>query len=212
MLLRFGDCVLDREARELRRASALVPLSPKAFQLLSVLLDCRPRPRPQTELRDLLWPDTAVGYTSLAGLVAELRKSIGDSRAAGLIRTIPRYGYAFSGAATVEALPGAKPAAALVTVEREYPLLEGESLVGRGAECGVRLQSSQVSRVHARVRVAGKKASVEDMGSKNGTWVNGDRKQGPASIADGDEVIFGTFAVVFRIASTTRSTRTGRPR
>lgn len=204
--------MLDREARELRRGETLVPLSPKAFQLLSVLLDCRPRPRPQTELRDLLWPDTAVGYTSLAGLVAELRKSIGDSRTAGLIRTIPRYGYAFSGSVTLEVPSSSKPAAALVTAEREYPLLEGESLVGRGAECGVRLQSSQVSRVHARVRVAGRKASVEDLGSKNGTWVNGDRKLGAAPIADGDEVIFGTFAVVFRIASTTRSTRTGRPR
>jgi hypothetical protein len=158
-----------------------------------------------------LWPDTAVGYTSLAGLVAELRKSIGDSRGAGLIRTIPRYGYAFSGAVTAEA-PNAKQAAALVTIEREYPLLEGETLVGRGAECGVRLPSSQVSRVHARLRIAGRKVTVEDMGSKNGTWVNGDRKQGPAPIADGDEVIFGTFAVMFRIASPTRSTRTGRPR
>ena len=204
--------MLDREARELRRGASLVPLSPKAFQLLSVLLDCRPRPRPQTELRDLLWPDTAVGYTSLAGLVAELRKSIGDSRTAGLIRTVPRYGYAFSGAVAVEVPPHAKQAAALVTTEREYPLLEGENLVGRGAECGVRLQSSQVSRVHARVRIAGKKATVEDMGSKNGTWVNANRKQGPAPIADGDEVIFGTFAVVFRVSGATRSTRTGRPR
>ncbi len=213
MLLRFGECVLDAEARELRRGGSLVPLSPKAFQLLSLLLDGRPRPVSQNQLRDALWPNTAVGYTSLAGIVSELRKAIGDTTSTSrLIRTVPRHGYSFTGVVVEVARRNAKQAGALVSPDQEFPLLEGETLVGRGIECGIRLQSSQVSRVHSRVRITGRRATVEDMGSKNGTWVNGNRKQGPTPISDGDEVIFGTFAVVFRVSSATRSTRSGRPR
>jgi serine/threonine protein kinase len=72
MRLRFADCVLDPEARELRRRERPVPLSPRAFQLLSQLLEHRPRPVSQQRLRDALWPDTSVGCTSLAQVVAEV--------------------------------------------------------------------------------------------------------------------------------------------
>ena len=93
----------------------------------------------------------------------------------------------------------------------EYPLREGETLIGRGTQCGVRLSSDQVSRVHASVRVEGRVATVEDRGSKNGTWINGVRTAGPVTLADGDEVVFGTFRTVFRSARLADSTRTGAP-
>lgn len=213
MLLRFGDCALDAEARELRRGGRLTPLSPKALQLLSLLLERRPRPLPQSELRDALWPDTSVGYTSLARVVAEVRKVIGDTtRPARIIRTVSRFGYAFAAPVVVEAArPGSVAAGALVSAEREFLLPEGETLVGRGEECGVRLPSSGVSRVHARVRLAAGTATVEDLGSKNGTWVNGERRQGATTLADGDQVSFGTFRVVYRCGGTASSTRTGAP-
>jgi hypothetical protein len=53
--MRFADCVLDPEARELRRGGRDVPLSPRAFRLLTLLLERRPRPVSQRELRDALW-------------------------------------------------------------------------------------------------------------------------------------------------------------
>jgi DNA-binding winged helix-turn-helix (wHTH) protein len=180
--------VLDPEARELRRRERPAPLSPRAFQLLALLLERRPRPVSQQELRDALWPDTSVGYTSLAQVVTEVRRVIGDTDGADRrIRTVPRVGYAF-------VVP------------------EGETLVGRGTECGIRLPSSRVSRVHARVRTEGDRVLVEDAGSKNGTWVNGERRDGPALLGDGDEVLFGTFRAVFHRAGASGSTRTGRPR
>src|SRR5512135_1022146 len=109
MRLRFADCVLDPEARELRRPGGPVPLSPRAFQLLALLLDRRPRPVSQQELRDALWPDTNVGYTSLAQAVAEVRRAIGDAGGADRgIRTVPRVGYAF--AAPVVEDRGRRPA------------------------------------------------------------------------------------------------------
>ncbi len=214
MLLRFGDCVLDREARELLRAGARVPLAPRALQLLALLLESRPRALEQDALRDALWPDSCVGYTSLAGLVAEVRKAIGDSvRPWRYVRTVPRFGYAFAGVVVTEERPqGREVVAAFVTEEREYPVAEGETLIGRGGECGVCLPSAQVSRVHARVRATERAASVEDLGSKNGTWVNGERREGAVDLADGDEVTFGTFRVLYRRDDGNASTRTGSPR
>jgi DNA-binding winged helix-turn-helix (wHTH) protein len=213
MRLRFADCVLDPEARELRRRERPAPLSPRAFQLLALLLERRPRPVSQQELRDALWPDTSVGYTSLAQVVTEVRRVIGDTDGADRrIRTVPRVGYAF--VAPVVEQRARRPAGVgvLVTGDSEYLVPEGETLVGRGTECGIRLPSSRVSRVHARVRTEGDRVLVEDAGSKNGTWVNGERRDGPALLGDGDEVLFGTFRAVFHRAGASGSTRTGRPR
>ena len=212
MRLRFPECVLDLDARALRRGSRDVPLSPRAFRLLSLLLEHRPRPVPHRELRDALWPDTSVGYTSLAQVVAEVRRAIGDGTGADRrIRTVPRFGYAFVAPVVEERPRRAKGAGVLVTDQGEYLVPEGETLVGRGTECGIRLQSSRVSRVHARVRADGERVFLEDAGSKNGTWVNRERREGPALLADGDEVLFGTFRAVFRKAGASSSTRTGRP-
>src|SRR5512133_249181 len=97
MALRFADCRVDIEARTLERAGESVPLSPKAFQLLLLLLEQRPRALSQAQLRDALWPDAHVGYTSLAQLVTELRRGIGDTdRPPRLVRTVSRFGYAFA--------------------------------------------------------------------------------------------------------------------
>ncbi|HVO12773.1 MAG TPA: winged helix-turn-helix domain-containing protein [Vicinamibacteria bacterium] len=109
MRLRFGECTFDPDARELRRAGELVPLSPRAFTLLALLLAHRPRALSHEWLRDALWPDTAVGYTSLAQVVTEVRKAVGDDARAGtIVRTVPRFGYAFAGEVVEE--PGAAPA------------------------------------------------------------------------------------------------------
>jgi DNA-binding winged helix-turn-helix (wHTH) protein len=92
----FADCTLDPDALELRRGGSPVSLSPRGLRLLMLLLERRPRPVLQRELRDALWPQTHVGYTSLAQVVTEVRKAIGDQPGAEeLIRTVPRVGYAF---------------------------------------------------------------------------------------------------------------------
>jgi len=191
-----------------------VALSPKAFELLAALIAHRPRALPQDHLRDLLWPKAHVGYTSLARVVTEVRKALGDAASnPAFVRTVPRYGYAFTG--TVVAQAESAPVTGryvLVADDREFVLPEGETLVGRGPECAVRLASSQVSRVHAHVRVSGRRAVVEDGGSKNGTWVNGARIVAPAELAEGDEVLFGTYRLVFRSSGTLGSTRTATPR
>jgi WD40 repeat protein/DNA-binding winged helix-turn-helix (wHTH) protein len=95
---RFGDCTYDPQRRELRRGEAAVDITTKAFDLLGILIDSRPRVLTKEELRDRLWPGVAVGDTSLAKLVTELRQATGDdAREPRFIRTVHRYGYAFCG-------------------------------------------------------------------------------------------------------------------
>jgi DNA-binding winged helix-turn-helix (wHTH) protein len=205
----FGDCVFDLEARELWRGPRRVALSPKAFQLLALLIAHRPRPLPHAHLRDALWPDASVGYTSLARVVTEIRKAVGD--AAGrpaFLRTVPRYGYAFVAPAIGEAAPAGTASFLLLADNREFLLTEGETLLGRGPDCAVRLVASGVSRVHAGIRIRDGHALIEDRGSKNGTWVNGKRVGDPVALEEGDEIFVGTYRLVFRAAASLDSTRT----
>jgi DNA-binding winged helix-turn-helix (wHTH) protein len=209
----FGDCVFDPETRELLRAGRAIALSPKAFELLALLIEAGPRPLTQRHLRDALWPDTTVGYTSLARVVSEVRRAVGDSaQRAAIVRTVPRFGYAFVAARDSRRAEPSPEGYALVADDREFTLPAGQTLIGRGPECAVRLPSSQVSRVHARLAVSGRCATLEDHESKNGTWINGARITTAAELADGDEILFGTYRLVFRSTANLASTRTGPPR
>ena len=88
--------MLDPETRELRRRGESVPLSPKAYQLLEVLVVNRPRALSKSELQERLWPDTFVLDKNLVNLVAEIREALGDNAAhPRFVRTVPKFGYAF---------------------------------------------------------------------------------------------------------------------
>ena len=77
----FGDFVLNLGTRELRRAGAPVPLSPKAFQLLGILVERAPKALSKIELQDSLWPGTFVVEKNLTNLVGEIREALGDDAA-----------------------------------------------------------------------------------------------------------------------------------
>jgi DNA-binding winged helix-turn-helix (wHTH) protein len=207
--LRFGDFLFDGEARELRRGGETVPLSPKALDLLRALLEACPRALSRQELQDRLWPDTHVTHTSLPRVVNELRQALGDDpKEPRFVRTAHKYGYAFRAAGTPEegagarAGSGAEPPPALVPFSllwggRQIPLVEGETTIGRDPQCTVRVDSPKVSRHHARIRVTRFSATIEDLGSKNGTKVGGARVQGETPLSDGDEIVIGPTVLLF---------------
>lgn len=94
--LAFGDIVVDLAGREVLRAGRSVRLSPKAFQLLCVLVEKRPAAVSKQRLQDELWPGTYVVEKNITNLVAEIRAALGDEPARPrFIRTIHRFGYAF---------------------------------------------------------------------------------------------------------------------
>ena len=100
MQVSFGEFVLDFDSRELRRGADPVRLSPKALQLLQILVNERPKALSKADLQDRLWPDTFVVEKNLANLISEIREALGEDRLEPrFIRTVPRYGYAFREAA-----------------------------------------------------------------------------------------------------------------
>ena len=110
MRVRFGECVLDSETRQLSVRGEAVHLSPKAFQFLELLLQSRPKAVSKGEIHERLWPGTFVSEGTLTSLLAEVRSATGDSaRDPHFVRTVHRFGYAFSGAA--EELRGGASAA-----------------------------------------------------------------------------------------------------
>ena len=90
------------------------------------------------------------------------------------------------------------------------PIREPESVVGRGPDVQVRLDLPGISRHHARITILNGQATVEDLQSKNGTLVRGERIAGARTLMSGDELGFGSVRVSFHIASATTSTETTR--
>jgi hypothetical protein len=149
-----------------------------------------------------------VSESSLPGLVGDLREALGDDpKEPRFIRTILRFGYAFCGDVVVggSAEPQAPRwraewAASVVT------LPEGEHLIGRGEDCLIRSESTKVSRHHARIRVTPETLVVEDLDSRNGTWVHGHRIEGSFKLASGDAVRVGPEVIRFVTTAANEST------
>src|ERR1700737_1145435 len=211
MRLTFEGCVFDSDTREVLRAGAVAPLSPKAFLLLELLIQNRPKAVSKADIRKHLWPETFVSEANLANLVVELRSALGDSaRKARILRTVPRYGYAFQ-AETREnvARPLRSPAPGLayrlVWGRREIALDSGENLIGRDRDSVVLIDEESVSRRHARIVIGEEGARLEDLGSKNGTHLRGRKVSTPARLADKDAIKNGPASLVFRVFKPTGS-------
>jgi DNA-binding winged helix-turn-helix (wHTH) protein len=204
--LRLGDLTFDGESRQLLRGADEVHLSPKAFELLKVLIDRRPRALSKQELHEHLWPDTFVSEVNLASLIAEVRSALGDTaHEPTFIRTARRFGYAFCGnaAEATELVVVDLPASFcwLIKDGRRVPLKAGENLLGRDLDDGIRIDSPTVSRRHARISISDTGAILEDLESKNGTFVGEQRVSGPVRLNDGDEIRTGSVVVRFRMTS-----------
>ncbi len=99
----------------------------------------------------------------------------------------------------------------LIVRNREVPLRKGETLLGRGRGVTIRLHQKGVSRRHARIWIRDGEATIEDLKSKNGTYLRGERIVSPARLEDGDEIRLGSVVTVLRITPATGSTATENP-
>lgn len=203
MHVRFADCELDTSARRLLRQSRDVHLSPKAFELLKTLVEERPRALSKQELLDRVWPGVFVSDASLARAVSEIRDAIEDhSRSDGFLQTVHGYGYRFATEGVVTAPAPSESEAAgcwLIGRDVEFRLTDGTHIVGREPGVAIRLDSPKVSRHHARFVARGRDVSVEDLGSKNGTFVRGVRIDSRTPLQSGDEVQIGPIRLIFRV-------------
>jgi hypothetical protein len=208
MRLDLGPITLDTDRHQVFRGSEPAHLSTKAFQLLAMLVEHRPRALSKDEIQRALWPDTFVSDTSLTTLVNEIRTVLGETaREPRLIRTVHGFGYAFEG----ETRPAPPPGCRLVWGQHEIALDEGENFLGRDPGTRGSIPDASISRRHARVTIRGGAATLEDLESKNGTWVGEERVTGPTPLADGDAVRLGLVRLIFRgpagSAATTRTVK-----
>jgi DNA-binding winged helix-turn-helix (wHTH) protein len=230
---RFGPFTLDAAARQLFEGQREIHLSTKAFDVLCLLVDGRPRVIDKATIHARIWPETFVVDANLSVLVGEIRRALKDTPGTErFIRTVHRVGYAFCGDAT-DLTPASPPTAAsagagtaasharsgrvscwLVWNERHVPLASGEHVVGRDPSSAVWLDASGVSRRHACIRVdaEGQTASIEDLGSTNGTFIQGSAVSGRASLADGDAIQIGSAELTFRAWSGGKAPATERIR
>ena len=212
MRLEFDSLTFDAETRQVWSGGDEVRLSPKAFELLSLLITRRPGAVPKADIRNHLWPGTFVSDSSLPSLVSEIRDAIGDHRRKpGLLRTLHGFGYAFQaeGRPASPRTGGAdSPCAGLIGTTGEIDLFPGENIVGREGQGVVLVKSSTVSRRHARIVINVNGAVVEDLGSKNGTYINDRPVTGPMPVANGDQVRIGSLLFTFRLSQAAESTET----
>lgn len=210
----FGAFTFDGATRELRCRGQLVHLSPKAFDLLAVLVRRRPSAVSKDDLHAELWPDTFVSDGNLAVLVAEIRRSLGDSaQHPAYLRTVSRFGYALTaaGASPVEAAraqPHDGPVCWLTWSGERARLKTGDNTIGRDPDADVCIDAVGMSRRHAVIHVGDDVATIRDLSSKNGTFADGRRITSPVTLADNAEVRLGVFCIRFRRTNTTAPTQT----
>ena len=236
--LRFDRFLVDAAGRRVLRDGADVHLTPKAFELLLLLIGRRPAAVSKSDIMESLWPGTFVLEANVANLVAEIRSALRDDPSQPrVVRTVPRFGYAFAGevaaaapdgspvaaahagpgdngfSAAGQGAPGAATAAAaatpfaLIGAHGRLPLTEGSTVLGREGIAADLLNSPLVSRRHARIDVAGASVSLEDLGSKNGCSVDGQRISSRVEIAPGTRIGIGPLVVTL-IREDEESTKT----
>jgi DNA-binding winged helix-turn-helix (wHTH) protein len=199
----FGKFALDLDSRQLLGPAGEIHLVPKAFELLKALVESRPKALAKRELQERLWPETFVAESNLAILVSELRASLGDSaRRPRFIRTVHGFGYAFTGdAVEIAEWPSRESNRSVCWVvwhRRQFRLERGQNVIGRDPLASVSVDLPSVSRQHAKIVVEDSGATLQDLGSKNGTFLRGERVSVASRLEDGDKIRVGSVTLTFR--------------
>jgi DNA-binding winged helix-turn-helix (wHTH) protein len=212
MSLTFHDLSFNAATRQVARRGEEIKLTRKAFDLLSMLIERRPEAVSKEDIHARLWPDTFVAEITLHSLVSEIRRAIGDDTTKPtFIRTVHGFGYAFICQAD-ESGRAPEPERRrvrgwLIWNTERVQVFDGENLFGRGDVDVVELPSSTVSRRHARISFE-QEPWIEDLGSKNGTFVGDKQITTRVRLTDGDRVRLGSFLLTFRLAQPPDATAT----
>ena len=208
MTYTFGSTRVDAATRGISGPAGEVRLTRKAWELLLLLLERRPNAVSKAEIHARVWPETFVSESSVQSLVHEIRRAIDHGAAQSWIRTVHGIGYRFGGPVAAigpAAESSQRPAAWLIGGSARVALHSGENIVGRGSEDVVEIEAPTISRHHARI-VVGESATIEDLASKNGTWLDEERLTAPRPLPDGASVRLGSVRLTFRLASQARPT------
>jgi pSer/pThr/pTyr-binding forkhead associated (FHA) protein len=161
-----------------------------------------------------VWRTEFVSDHALTQVIAEIRAALeDDARDPSYIENIPRRGYRLVAAV--------KPIADSVTEQRrvtlpfklqgpdgDHSLGQGFNVIGRAEDADICIDKTEVSRYHVKIAVEGTAAVVEDLDSKNGTYLNGERLDRPTTLTNGDEIWIGRSVARFRFLIEGEPTKT----
>jgi len=193
----LGEWLVEPTLDRISRDGHHVRLRPRAMDVLICLALESGKLASKQNIIDAVWRTEFVSEHALTQVIAELRSALGDNaRSPSYIENIPRRGYRLVATVTPVAasVPSARDASLPFKLQGEdgdHPLIQGPNIIGRTVETDIRIDRTEVSRCHARIMVQGTTATIEDLGSKNGTFVNGERLDGPALLTNGDEIWIG---------------------
>jgi hypothetical protein len=166
------------------------------------------------DLIDEVWRTEFVSDHALTQVIAELRAALGDNAGnPSFIENIPRRGYRLVApmipiADSVHSSHGVSMPFKLETDDGTRPLTQGQNVIGRTDEADICVDKTEVSRCHAMITVQGTSAVIEDLGSKNGTYVNGRQIDGPTTLNNGDEIWIGRSVARMRFLIEGEPTKT----
>lgn len=83
-----------------------------------------------------------------------------------------------------------------------HPMTLASAIIGRSAEADIRVEDTGVSRRHLEIRRSGSSVLAVDLGSTNGSYVNGERLHGQVELTDGSVITMGRARAVFRLVPT----------
>ena len=211
---RIGDWQVFPDQDRICHDTEAVHLEPRMMELLVYLARRAGRVVSKNEIIDAVWQQQIVSNSALSRCMALLRKSIGDdARQPTYIETIPKRGYRLIAEVEdiefVRGSPEAIPSKYHVRFGgRDIPLEEGENVVGRSPDATVFVDSPKVSRRHARIVVDDSTVTLEDTGSKNGTFLGGILLTAPKELVAGDEILVGSIVLQFVGPDTEAATET----
>jgi DNA-binding winged helix-turn-helix (wHTH) protein len=217
--LRFGDFELDLAAYVLRSGGNAVPLERQPMELLRLLVDARGALVDRAQIQAALWTrgvfvdhDAAINTA-----IRKLRRALGDPpERPRFIETVVGKGYRFVAPVQEDgptpALPPRGPQRLFPRYrirrgDEEYALVEGGNVIGRDPDAQVYIDHPSVSRRHALITIGRSGAAIEDLGSRNGTFVEGRRIEQRTNLRERTAIGAGPIVMTFEVLSAPASTK-----
>jgi serine/threonine-protein kinase len=138
-------------------------------------------------------------YPSADAMAADLRVRNADAVAADWRAVQRRPGWSGGVEAVESSRPVRRARYSLEWMESHLPLFEGDNIAGRDRGLHVPLDASSVSRQHCLIRVSGAQVTVEDLGSKNGTYVRDVRITGAVPLTAGERIRLGSLVLTLHV-------------
>ncbi len=211
---RFDEFELDVAAYALRRAGQRIKLEKIPMEVLVLLVRNAGILVNRTEIHAALWgSDVFVDEgAAINTAVRKIRRALGDDvEHPRFIETVVGKGYRFiapleTDGSGMERVNHRLPNYVMTRGKRQFVLDSGQNLLGRDPDAAVYIDHPSVSRRHARVSIDSARAVVEDLKSRNGTFLDGRRVEIPTEIQNGAIIGLGPITLTFVVLPAGAST------